>query len=64
MLVSYNLLSQLVDLSSWTSEKLVERLTFAGFEVEEVRQMTQASKLVVGKIIECQNILKVITFIF
>ena len=50
MLVSYNLLSQLVDLSSWTSEKLVERLTFAGFEVEEVRQMTQASKLVVGKI--------------
>lgn len=55
MLVSYNLLSQLVDLSSWTSEKLVERLTFAGFEVEEVRQMTQASKLVVGKIIECQK---------
>ena len=55
MLVSYNLLSQLVDLSSWTSEKLVERLTFAGFEVEEVRQMTQASKLVVGKIIECEK---------
>lgn len=55
MVVSYNLLSKFVDLSEWTPEMLVDRLTFAGFEVEGVNRLAYGSKVISGKIIECQN---------
>ena len=54
MLFSYKELSRLVDLSSFTPESLRERLTFAGFEVEGMEKMAQASKLVIGHILTCE----------
>ncbi len=55
MLFSYKELSRLVDLSSFTPESLRDRLTFAGFEVEGMEKMAQASKLVIGHILTCEN---------
>lgn len=55
MIVSYNLLGKYVDFKNISPETLVNRLTFAGFEVEEVHPLAQASKLVVGKIISCEK---------
>ena len=55
MLFSYKELSRLVDLSSYSPEKLNNRLTFAGFEVEGVEKIAQASKLIVGKILTCEK---------
>lgn len=55
MTVSYNLLSTLVDLSDYSADKLVDRLTFSGFEVEGVSHLAFGSKVVSGKIIECVN---------
>ena len=54
MVFSYNLLSKLVDLSSISVEKLVDRLTFTGFEVEGYSKVGEATNLVVGKVLSCE----------
>lgn len=53
MLFSYNLLNEFVDLKEWPSEKLIQRLTFSGFEVEESHPATQATKVISGFVQEC-----------
>ena len=53
MLFSYKLLSQIVDLSDITLEKVVDRLTFSGLEVEGVEKLASASNIVIGKILTC-----------
>lgn len=55
MLFSYKLLSKLVDLSETTPEALRKRLTFSGFEVEDMRPMSSASKLCIGEVLTCVN---------
>lgn len=53
MVFSYNELSKLVDLSGLDPEKLRNRLTFAGFEVEGMEKLARATHLVIGKILTC-----------
>ncbi len=55
MVFSLNLLSELVDLEGISAQALIERLTFAGFEVEDHRPASQASKLISGRILACEN---------
>lgn len=53
MKFSYNELARLVDLSKTDVDAVVHRLTFAGFEVEGVEKMAEASKLVIGQVLTC-----------
>lgn len=55
MLFSYNLLSELVDLNGISPEELVNKLTFASFEVEGYHKLAQADKLVIGHVEYCQK---------
>lgn len=55
MKFSINALKEFVDISSIDVKTLVDRLTFSSFEVEEVTTMAEASNLVIGKIISCEN---------
>ncbi len=54
MRISLNWLRELVELTL-TPEELAEKLTLAGFEVEDIEdRRTWASGVVVGKVLECQ----------
>lgn len=55
MLVSLNEISKYVDLSGLTKEEIASRLTFSGIEVEEIKTLSSATNLVVGKVISCVN---------
>lgn len=55
MLFSYNLLSTLVDLSAFTPATLRSRLTFAGFEVEGMEKVAEASNLIIGQVLTCEK---------
>lgn len=55
MLFSYKLLSELVDLSGTNPETVRNRLTFSGFEVEDMYPLASASKLCIGKILTCEK---------
>ncbi len=55
MVFSYNLISKIVDLDGLTVDEVRNRLTFSGFEVEEMTPFAQASKLVIGHIISCEK---------
>lgn len=55
MLFSYNLLSEIINLKNIDVSTLTERLTFSGFEVEDVSKMASGDKLVIGQIIECKK---------
>lgn len=55
MLVSLNELKKYVDLEGLTVEEIAHRLTFAGVEVEAIEHLAQATKLVVGEVIQCEN---------
>lgn len=55
MLTTYNLLREFVDLEGITPNELINRLTFAGFEVENSYPVAQASKLVIGQVISCEK---------
>ena len=55
MLFSFNALSTLVDLTSITPDELRNRLTFSGFEVEGMEKMAEASSLVIGQVLTCEN---------
>jgi len=54
MLTTYNLLNEYVDLDGITPEKLIDRLTFTGFEVEGSHAIASGTKFVIGKVIFCQ----------
>ena len=55
MKVSLNLLKKFVDLEGLTPEEIAHRLTFAGVEVESIEKIASGSKLVVGEVIQCEN---------
>ena len=55
MKFSLNLLNRFVNIKSIPTKKLVDRLVFSGFEVEEVYTLAEATSLVIGKVIECKN---------
>lgn len=53
MLFSYKLLSELVDLEGVGIEELIQKLTFASFEVENSYKLASADKLVIGHVLSC-----------
>ena len=53
MLVSLNEISKYVDVSGLSKEEIASRLTFSGIEVEEIKTLSKATSLVVGKVISC-----------
>ena len=55
MLVSLNELRKYVNLDGLTPEEIAHRLTFAGVEVESINKVAEASKLVIGEVIMCEN---------
>lgn len=55
MKVSYNWLSELVDLSGLTPEEIATKLTFAGVEVESISTLAKATNLVIGEILSCEK---------
>ncbi len=55
MLFSYKQLSRYVCLDDFTPESLRARLTFAGFEVEGMEPLAQASKLIIGQVLTCEK---------
>ncbi len=56
MKISYNLLKEFVELpNDVTPEMVAERLTFSGIEVEECYKVADATKIIVGEIIACEN---------
>ena len=56
MRLSYKWLSEYVDLSGITPEELAEKMTTAGLEVEGIEPMAQGSNLVIGEVVECEDI--------
>ena len=56
MRLSYKWLGEYVDLSGITPEELAERMTTAGLEVEGTEPMAQGTKLVIGEVMECEDI--------
>lgn len=53
MLVSLNEICKYVDISGLSKEEIASRLTFSGIEVEEIKTLSKATSLVVGKVISC-----------
>ncbi len=56
MRLSYKWLSEYVNLSGITPEELAERMTTAGLEVEGIEPMADASGLVIGEVVECEDV--------
>ena len=56
MKLSYKWLSEYVDLSGITPEELAEKMTTAGLEVEGIEPMASATNLIIGEVIECEEI--------
>lgn len=55
MFFSFSLLSELVDLSGISPEKLAHDLTFAQFEVEGTHKVASGSKLCIGHVLSCEK---------
>lgn len=55
MRASLNLLKKFVDLNGLSTEEIVNKLTFSGLEVEEIDRVAEATNLVIGQIISCEN---------
>ncbi len=55
MKFSYNLAKQYIDLNEVTLEEFCQKLSLAGFEVEGLTPLAQASNLIIGEIISCEN---------
>ena len=53
MIHSYNLLNEFIDIGDLQPAEIAEKLTFAGFEVESLRPLIQASGLISGRILSC-----------
>ena len=56
MRLSYKWLSEYVDLSDVTPEVLADKMTTAGLEVEGIEPMAQAEGLVIGEVVECEDV--------
>ncbi|MBR3312334.1 MAG: phenylalanine--tRNA ligase subunit beta [Solobacterium sp.] len=56
MRLSYKWLSEYVDLSGVTPEELAAKMTTAGLEVEGIEPQAQGTNLVIGEILECEDI--------
>ena len=54
MKASVKLLRRFVDLEGISTSEIVDKLTFAGLEVEDVYSLAQANNLVIGQILECE----------
>ena len=55
MKVSLNWLKQFVNIDGLTPEQIADRLTFAGVEVESIEKGSIATNLVIGQVVECEN---------
>ena len=55
MKVSLKFVSKFVDLSGLTPEEIAHRFTFAGVEVESIEKLASGTKLVVGEVLNCEN---------
>ncbi|MBE6121547.1 MAG: phenylalanine--tRNA ligase subunit beta [Erysipelotrichaceae bacterium] len=56
MRLSYKWLGEYVDLSGITPEELAEKMTTAGLEVEGIEPLASATNLVIGEVLECEDI--------
>ena len=56
MRLSYKWLGEYVDLSGITPQELAEKMTNAGLEVEGIEPMAQGTNLVIGEVMECEDI--------
>ncbi len=54
MRLSFNWLSELVDLSGITPAQLADRMTNAGLEVEGLESLASGTNLVIGEVLECR----------
>ncbi len=55
MKLSLNWLSELIDISDLSVEQIVSKMVKCGFEVEAIDKLSDATNLVVGKVIECKD---------
>ena len=55
MKLSLKWLKDFIDLEGLNTDEIVNRMVKCGFEVEEVTYLSQATDLVVGKVIECKD---------
>lgn len=55
MKLSLNWLSNFIDLKDLSVEQIVDQMVECGFEVEAVDRMSEGTKLIVGKVIECKD---------
>lgn len=56
MKLSYKWLKEYVDLTDITPAQLAEKMTTAGLEVEGIEPMAQAEGLVIGEVVECEDV--------
>ena len=56
MKLSYKWLSEYVDLNGVTPQELADKMTTAGLEVEGIEPMAQGTGLVIGEVVECEDI--------
>ncbi len=56
MRLSYKWLSEYVDLSGITPQVLAEKMTTAGLEVEGIEPLAEGTKLVIGEVLDCEDI--------
>ena len=56
MKLSYKWLSEYVDLSGITPAQLAEKMTTAGLEVEGIEPMAQGTNLVIGEVLESEDV--------
>lgn len=55
MRLSKKFLSDYIDISDIDMKELAEKMVFAGNEYEEMRPLVEATHLVVGEVLECEN---------
>lgn len=55
MKFSLNLVKQYVDLKDVSMDEFCQKLSLAGFEVEGLTPLAQATNLIIGEIISCEN---------
>jgi len=55
MKLSLNWLSSYIDLSGLSIDDIVNQMVKCGFEVESIERLSQATNLIVGKVIECKD---------
>jgi phenylalanyl-tRNA synthetase beta chain len=56
MQISYEWLSSLVDLSSWTPQRVAQALIQAGIEVEDVTPFARATRVTTGKVLSKKSV--------